>query len=258
MLQTEVRRPSSSEATAATKLTLKQRLGNWLIPRLPFSKHVFGHIRTELDSILVRTLNALHPRYRRERSELRTKKAIKANLGCGPFGQDGWVNLDLFPLRNVTLRTDCRRSLPLSDASCKGIHVEHFFEHMSHDDESRVFLGECRRCLQVDGILRIIVPDAEVFVRAYLDDGWSSFQRLAAVDDQPENNFPTKMEALNHVFVQGYEHFGGYDFLTLSHVLKLSGFREVHRRSFRQGAFPDGCIDRDQHRPYSLYVEATK
>ena len=91
-------------------LTPKQQLGQWLIPRLPFSKHVLGHIRTELNSILVRILNFLHPSYRRVRSQLKNKKGIKANLGCGPFGQDGW-SIGLFPLRNVTLRTDCRRTL---------------------------------------------------------------------------------------------------------------------------------------------------
>ena len=258
MFKEEERHMSSSSGTVAKNLTPKQQLGQWLIPRLPFSKHVLGHIRTELNSILVRILNFLHPSYRRVRSQLKNKKGIKANLGCGPFGQDGWVNLDLFPLRNVTLRTDCRRTLPFSDASCKGIHVEHFFEHMSQDDESIIFLEECRRCLEVGGTLRIVVPDAELFVRAYLEEGWSGFQRLAAVGDKPEDNFPTKMDALNHVFVQGYEHFGGYDFDSLCYALERAGFREVIRRSFQEGAFPDGCIDRDQHRRYSLYIEAIK
>jgi hypothetical protein len=41
-------------------------------------------------------------------------------------------------------------------------------------------------------------------------------------------------------------------------VLSSHGFHEVHRRSFRVGSFPNGCIDREQHRPYSLYVEAVK
>lgn len=68
--------------------------------------------------------------------------------------------------------------------------------------------------------------------------------------------FETKMQALNHVMVQQHEHFGGYDFETLAIALKRAGFKEVAQRAFREGRFPGGFIDRDQHRPYSLYVEA--
>jgi predicted SAM-dependent methyltransferase len=183
---------------------------------------------------------------------------VKANLGCGPFGQEGFVNLDLFAAPGVTLRADCRRKLPFSDASCKGLHVEHYFEHLSPEDERTIFLSECLRCLEEGGILRIIVPDGELFLRAYFEEGWSGFQRIAAAGDTPANHFATKMEAVNHVFLQGYEHYGAYDYQTLSHVLRAAGYGEVRLCSFRSGSFPGGCIDREQHRPYSLYVEAVK
>jgi hypothetical protein len=64
------------------------------------------------------------------------------------------------------------------------------------------------------------------------------------------------MEALNHVFLQQAEHYGGYDADTLSLVLQDGGFRNVMRRSWREGEFPGGPIDRELHRPYSLYFEA--
>lgn len=51
---------------------------------------------------------------------------------------------------------------------------------------------------------------------------------------------------------------GGYDAGSLSAVLRDHGFREIVRRSFQTGIFPDGCIDREQHKPYSLYVETMK
>jgi predicted SAM-dependent methyltransferase len=107
-------------------------------------------------------------------------------------------------------------------------------------------------------VIRIIVPDAEKFIRAYTADGWSALEDLAADGESSQHRFITKMEALNHVFVQGAEHYGGYDFETLASVLEAGGFREVRRCAFRVGRFPDGCIDREQHRPYSLYVEAIK
>jgi predicted SAM-dependent methyltransferase len=190
--------------------------------------------------------------------QFRKQRSIKLNIGCGPFGHAGWVNLDLYAHPSVTIRVDCRRRLPLANGSCRGIHCEHFFEHLDHGVERAEFLTECLRCLEDGGILRIVVPDGELFVHAYLSEGWSGFCQIAAEGDCPENDFATKMEALNHVFVQGYEHYGAYDTETLTRVLHAAGFRKVTRQSFGTGSFPDGCIDRPRHRRYSLYIEAEK
>jgi len=243
---------------ASAKSILKKRFGAWLMPRLPINRHVFRHIRAELNATWVRALHIFHPRYRRVVSALRRQKGVKANIGSGPFGRPGWVNLDMFRHEHVTLRIDCRYGLPFADASCRGIHVEHFFEHLNREDERHLFLNECYRCLEKGGILRIIVPDAALFVHAYLSPGWSMFRQIAAAGDDPAANFPTKMDALNHVFIQDFEHYGGYDDESLSLVLGQHGLREVQKCSFRYGRFPDGCIDREQHKSYSLYVEAVK
>lgn len=257
-LPTAARYMDTKRQFAPAVPTLKQRIGAWLILRLPFNRHVFRHVRMEMNGVWVRALHAFHPKYLKAVSTLRSQRGLKANIGCGPFGRSDWINLDLFPSEHVKLRTDCRYGLPFANASCRGIHVEHFFEHLNHEEERHAFLAECYRCLEEEGILRIIVPDAELFVQAYLSPGWDRFRQIAAVGDDPESNFSTKMDALNHVFIQDSEHYGGYDEESLSAVLRVHGFREIHRRSFRTGCFPDGCIDREQHKPYSLYVEAVK
>lgn len=239
-------------------MTLKQSLGRALIPTLPISRHVFEHLRGETNALWVRAMHKAHPGYRLRARHLRERRDILLNLGCGPFGLPGWVNLDLFALKEVAMRTDCRRNLPIGDGACRGIHVEHYFEHLTHEEEVPRFLAECRRCLADDGILRIIVPDAGSFARAYAADGWGSLEKLAADGTSMQKTFATKMDALSHVMVQGYEHFGGYDYETLVLALAKAGYRRVTQRSFRMGNFPGGCIDRDQHRPYSLYVEAMK
>lgn len=238
--------------------TVKHKIGRWLLPKLPVNLHVFRHIRAEMNGMSVRTLHLLHPKYRTAVSALRQQRGIKANIGSGPFGQPGWVNLDMFSHNRVTLRADCRKSLPFADASCRGIHAEHFFEHLNHEDERHSFLAECFRCLAPGGVLRIIVPDVELFIAAYLSTGWDKFRAIAATGDDPEKIFRTKMDALNHIFIQDFEHYGGYDEESLFLVLRQHKFREIHRRSFLVGCFPDGCIDREQHKPYSLYAEAVK
>ena len=242
--------------TKSCDRTLKKRIGLWLIPRLPVSRHVFDHCRLELNAAWLRALHRMHPHYRQALKALSERRNVKANIGCGPFGQPGWVNIDLFYHDRVTLRADCRYRIPLADESCEGIHVEHFFEHLCPTDERTHFLRECQRCLQDNGILRIIVPDAELYLRAYAERGWGNLNELSCGGDVAEKVFRTKMEALNHVFLQDGEHYGGYDAETLSLVLREAGFRDVTRWCWREGDFPDGPIDRELHRSYSLYFEA--
>lgn len=238
--------------------TLKQRVGAWLIPRLPLNPVLFRLLRLELRALWLNGLNALHPRRRTIRRELARGRDLLVNVGCGPFGHDGWINFDLHPHPGVSLDIDCRRSLPLADGSCRGIHVEHYFEHLEPTVEQPRFLAECRRCLAPGGILRIVVPDARKYAEAYVSDGWTSLNAIGCGGDRPETAFATKMAALNHVFLQDGEHYGGIDEALLRNTLAAAGFTDASVVDWRQGAFPGGCIDREQHRACSLYMEARK
>lgn len=238
--------------------TMKQRFGEWLIPRLPVNAWTFRAIRLELNAGAVRMLGRLHPGWIRARRALAQRKGLLVNIGCGPFGREGWVNLDLYPAEGLTLRTDCRRDLPLGDGSCRGIHVEHYVEHLEPTRERGRFLAECRRCLEEGGVLRVIVPDMRKYIEAYLAPGWDLLNTIGCGGERPQSTFGTKIEALNHVFVQDGEHYGGFDEEYLRAVLETAGFRDVRQVAWREGAFPGGCIDRDQHQPYSLYMEARR
>jgi hypothetical protein len=213
------------------------------MPRLPLNPMVFRLLRLELRAWWVNCLNGLHPLYLARRRKLTRRRDVLVNIGSGPFGHDGWINFDLHAHAGVTLAIDCRHSLPLGDQSCRGIHVEHYFEHLEPTRERPRFLAECRRCLLPGGILRIIVPDLNA---------------IGCGGECPETAFVTKMAALNHVFLQDGEHYGGIDATLLGGTLTASGFGDVRLVGWREGAFPGGCIDREQHRPYSLYMEARR
>lgn len=243
--------------TPLTKpLTFKQHMGAWIIPKLPISRHVFNHLRLEFKAWRIRILHLVHPGIRAKIYQFRQQRDLLVNIGCGPFGQPGWVNVDLHPHPNVTLVADARRKLPFADASCLGIHVEHFLEHLEPNDERTPFLQECRRCLQAEGVLRVIVPDAELYIKAYLQPGWKLLNKIGCGGEKPEVTFTSKMEVLNHVFHQEWEHYAGYDTETLELVLRAAGFTQVTQCGWRTGKFPGKPIDREQHHPYSLYFEA--
>lgn len=236
--------------------TLKQRIGKWVLPHLPVSRHVFNHLRLELNGFFVRQMHRFNPRYRVVIARLRSRRNLLVNIGCGPFGVAGWVNLDLYPQPNLSIRTDSRRSLPLADGSCVGIHAEHFLEHLEPENECSAFLRECLRCLDAEGVLRLIVPDAGLYIRAYSEPGWSAMDQIVSGGENAHDVFGCKMDVLNHVFIQGWEHYGGWDAERLDLVLRRVGFTRVRLLKWQEGDFPGGCIDREQHRSYSLYVEA--
>jgi predicted SAM-dependent methyltransferase len=238
--------------------TLKQQLGAWLTPHLPVNPWVFMTFRVESTAMVQRLLNRILPGRIAQRRALQQRRDVLVNIGCGPFGKEGWVNLDLFPAPGVTMRVDARWGLPLADGSAKGIHVEHYFEHLEPRTERPRFLADCRRCLQPGGILRIVVPDMKKYIEAYVAPGWDVLNRVGCGGDLPQQAFETKIEALNHVFVQDGEHYGGFDAEYLRLTLAKAGFDDIEEVGWRTGRFPGGAIDRDQHASYSLYMEARR
>jgi predicted SAM-dependent methyltransferase len=180
-----------------------------------------------------------------------------ANVACGPFVLPDFVNIDLHRCRPEVLPWDCRWSLPFSDASVAGCRIEHFLEHLEPREELPALLADAIRVLQPGGVLRIIVPDAERYLRAYCRDDLSGFWELRTPNPFP-SDLPTRMDVVNHVFHQWHEHRWGYDFETLTQRLREAGFKRVERSEYGHSIDPKLSQDREQHAPYSLYADAVK
>jgi predicted SAM-dependent methyltransferase len=188
---------------------------------------------------------------------------LLVNVGAGSSGRPGWINVDAFPAANVDCVYDCRKELPFPDGSVRGLFSEHFFEHLDYREEAPHFLAACVRVLQPGGVLRLVVPDIELYLRAYTEGGWDRLSQIRQLDashrepgiDTPYN---TRLEVVNEVMRQGAEHKYGYDFETLDHGLRRAGFSQVIRQSFQRSALPELAIDRPERVSESLYVDAIK
>lgn len=238
-------------------MTIKQRLGRWLIPKLPISRFVFDLIRSEWNAWLVRQGWKFLPHKWMELRRLRQLQDIYVNVASGGCLLDNFVHLDLYGGAKSVVKWDCMRSLPFSTDSCSGIRVEHFVEHIEPRDDLPRFLTDCHRALQPGKVLRVIVPDVEQFLRAYSSNEIDGFAELGFAQPLP-HDLPTKMDVVNHMFHQWHEHRWGYDFETLSHRLTAAGFKLVTRTKFGESLDPILANDRPHHAPYSLYVDAKK
>jgi predicted SAM-dependent methyltransferase len=237
--------------------TLKQRVGDFLIPRLPVNRRVFNTFRFELNAFISRQIVRFSPRCIAVRRRLQKQQHLRLNVGSGGRGVEGWVNVDVGRLHSdQTLPCDIRYGLPLLDGQVSHIFAEHIIEHIEVRHDLPRVLRDCFRVLEPGGRIRIIVPDTERYLRAYVNRDealWDSLGLSKMPDDMP-----TPMMMVNHVFHQEGEHMFGYDFETMKYQLETAGFTNVERRAYRESADPLLCLDQDFHAPYSMYVEAQK
>lgn len=222
-----------------------------------FPLHLLTQVRFEL------TVLGHRLRHFRTRRQWRGRRDLLLNLGCGGNGRKGWVNLDAFAAPGVNCVCDCRRGMPLADASCLGIFTEHFFEHVDYTEEVPALLDECRRVLVPGGLIRIVVPDAGRYLAAYAAAGWDEIAALRGLrpdGEDPYSNcrFRTKMELVNEIFRQGVQHKYAYDEATLAQVLHDAGFRDVATRKFGESGDLRLLLDQPGRAHESLYIEARK
>jgi predicted SAM-dependent methyltransferase len=214
---------------------------------LAIARWEFYFIRLRVRNVLLRQNQQAH------RFLASCKKPIYLNLGSGPRGIDDahWINVDGFSDKNVQFLIDLNRPLPFPDGCLDGVFSEHVIEHFSLEDGEQIMKG-VRTTLREGGVVRIVVPDAELIMRKYFD----SPQEL--VDRRSEGK-STPMEIVNLCFRQRYEHQFLYDWTTMKLMLEHAGFSRVLRSSFRASKLCRALVlDDPKYEWESLYVEAMK
>lgn len=178
------------------------------------------------------------------------------NLGCGPNILEGFVNIDADWVPGLNICCDITRGLPVPDSSVGGIFSEHCLEHLSLE-QGRALLRECWRVLAPKSVIRIVVPDLEIYVRAYaqhLDGATVAFPNEYFTN---RSNVSQPVALINELFY-GSGHRFIYDFHVLSDLLREARFHEIEKRSFGAGSDEKLLIDSPGRRSESLYVEARK
>ena len=217
------------------------------------SNEVFELFRFELNMFFVRLNSTLNPFKRNKINQYSKQSNIRLNIGAGPFGEEGWINIDMFRMKNISFTYDCRKKIPLRNNSVEVIRCEHVLEHMDKQYEAIIFLKECFRVLKTGGIIRVVVSDIEKFIKAYYEKNWKS----VGIDYELKGHWQ-EADVLTHIFRQGGEHKFGYDFSALSYLLSECGFVEIYKTSYGQSLSTALTSDQANHQFHSLYIEAIK
>jgi predicted SAM-dependent methyltransferase len=192
-------------------------------------------------------------------------KNLKLHIGAGPYSLDSWINIDIHPAQ---LALDVRWGLPFADGASDYVFLSHTLEHFYYPDEALHLLRDIRRVLAPAGVLRVIVPDIEKSLRAYVEKDSDFFaSRRRTWTWWPEA--ATRLEDFLAYAGAGPDfgfacHKFGYDFETLRHLLQRAGFRQVERSGYMESvhaalrhdnaSLVARAMYRDQH--YSLFAEA--
>jgi predicted SAM-dependent methyltransferase len=196
-----------------------------------------------------------------------SERGLNVHLGAGSARLDGWLSVDVWP---AELSLDLRWGLPFADAGVERMYLSHTLEHLWYPGEVNRLFKEARRVLSSRGRIRIIVPDIELAIHAYVENDTRFFagRRESA---WPEWDITTRMESfLGYAGVGPHPgrfadaHKYGYDFETVAHALTEAGFRDIRRCTYQGSADPMMRIDhvsayadaQVDGRYYSLFVEA--
>jgi predicted SAM-dependent methyltransferase len=217
----------------------------------PVPLRVVRDVRSEAHLAGVRFRRRVSPSIRAKERVLMQMNDIKLHFGCGPRILSGWVNIDGWHFPGIDFATDLRQPLPFGDETCRLIFTEHVFEHIDTDFRLPV-LRELLRVLQPGGTLRIVVPDCEQFVNAYIRHDVEWFQTALGCS-------AGRAESLNTVFTM-HTHRVIDDWESLSATLQKAGFPHVVRSSFNASAIPELRVDHEAPGRIrcSLYVEAQR
>ena len=160
--------------------------------------------------------------------------------------------------------------LPFETGAIDAVYTSHTMEHILPEKVDHVF-KEVLRVLAPEGKFRVVVPDIDMAIRAYVENPeWLENKqhpgKLGVLPDMPITRLSgwfftyyskaTKTNCKEDVIFGG--HLMAYNWELLSYMLKAAGFSSVERMQYgKLSSEFEGC-DMERYKNNSLYVEATK
>jgi predicted SAM-dependent methyltransferase len=176
------------------------------------------------------------------------KEIINLEIGAGDKkGENGWLTLDV--TKNCDINWNLRKGIPFPNESIHKIYSSHLFEHLSFK-EGQKLLDECLRVLVPGGVFSICVPNAKIYMEAYVKG--ECLEKSKFFIHKPAYNDTSRIDYVNYMAYMDGEHKYMFDEENLVAILQKKGFINVHLRNY------DPNLDRQERDFESIYAEARK
>ena len=173
---------------------------------------------------------------------------INLELGSGSKkGTNGWTTIDIAP--GCDMYCNLAKGIPFPESSVQNIYSSHFFEHLTYQ-QTQVLLGECLRVLVAGGRFSICVPNAKLYLEAYVKGTVLEEQRFLRYE--PAFNHTTRIDYVNYIAYMNEDHKYMFDEENLTYLLENRGFKDVRIRDF------DPALDLKERECVSIYAEGHK
>ena len=194
---------------------------------------------------------------------------MKVNIGGqkarkrGPF--QNWTIVDM--MDGAEVQIDVMKSpLPFADSSVDAIYTSHTLEHI-FPDRLGLVLKECRRVLKPKCQIRIVVPDIDKAIRAYVDKDLSFLRdkrnphKMPWLPDDPLCFLSSWF--FTYKIGEGFQrgsggHVMSFSTSLLEHYLIESGFKDVRISAYEEGSEVFSGCDFLRYKDCSIYMEASK
>jgi predicted SAM-dependent methyltransferase len=154
-------------------------------------------------------------------------------VGCGNHRLDKFLHADICAFKQYKhgkdvgppdLICDIADYIPLKESSCKFIYSRGTLEHLKYQELINHFI-ECNRLMQNGGIIRMDVPDFDLFIKDYLNKVFKNELGDPKTLVGPMENYTDFF--VNRTFYPDHYYLHNID--TLSRALKKCGFTNIKR-----------------------------
>jgi len=175
----------------------------------------------------------------------------KYHLGCGTIFIKNYLNIGYWHHLNTDtiyvdpcgvkdtflLNHDLVNGIPAKDESLEVIYHSHLLEHLSYT-EGIQFIEECFKKLAPGGLMRIVVPDLELWAENYVNKKQFFFDKYREVLAPNESLYQTNCSVFMGM-LHNHGHKCGYDYETLRWLLDRVGFDRIKRTLVQESDLPD-------------------